>query len=332
METTKENNISIISVRERPEYRESAIEYISSKWELVNPIIYENSISHCINSPNPLPQWYLLKKDSEIIGCAGLITNDFISRMDLYPWLCALFIEENYRGNNYSSLLLEKAKDDAIKGGFRNLYLCTDHIGLYEKHGFKYIGQGYHPWEESSRIYGINLANKVDFTIREETDRDQAEIYTLIKTAFETAKVKDGNEQDFAANLRKSDRYIPELALVAQSGGKLIGHIMLTKTKLTRPDGKVEEVLLVAPLSVLIEYRDKGVGSALMKEGLRKAKEMGYNAAFLCGDPGYYERFGYKRSSLFGIGNAQNIPEQYVLAYELKRNALEEITGTVECC
>lgn len=328
----QKNKMRIISVRENPEFRETAIEYISSKWELVSPVIYENSISHCINSPNPLPQWYLLEKDKEIIGCAGLITNDFISRMDLYPWVCALFIEEKERGHNYSDLLLEKAKEDSIKGGFKNLYLCTDHIGLYEKSGFKYIGQGYHPWEESSRIYGIDLEEKTKFVIRQENKQDHDEIYALIRTAFETAKVKDGDEQDFAVKLRESEKYIPELALVAELNGKLIGHIMLTKTDIVQPDGEKYQVLLVAPLSVLIESRNMGVGSSLMKEGLKRAKDMGYKAAFLCGDPSYYGKLGFRQASLWGIGNIQGIPEQFVLAYELEKNVLKNIEGKVECC
>lgn len=147
----------IISIREDKTYKDIAISYISSKWSSVPKVVYEDSIGHCIDSPNPLPQWYLLEKDSEIIGCAGLITNDFVSRMDLWPWLCALYIEEKYRGNNYASYLLEKAKEDSIRLGFDSLYLTTEHIGYYEKYGFTYIGQGYHPWNEESRIYQINL-------------------------------------------------------------------------------------------------------------------------------------------------------------------------------
>ena len=147
----------IISIRQHPEYKDKAIKYFQQSWKSVWPVIYEDSINHCINARNDLPQWYLLENEKEIIGCAGLITNDFISRGDLYPWICALFIDEKYRGHGYGSLLLDKAKSDAERLGFGYLYLCTDHIGYYEKYGFRYIGQGYHPWEEESRIYEIQL-------------------------------------------------------------------------------------------------------------------------------------------------------------------------------
>lgn len=61
------------------------------------------------------------------------------------------------RGNAFGALLLDKAKEDAKNYGYRHLYLCTDHVGYYEKYGFEYIGQGYHPWEEESRIYQIEV-------------------------------------------------------------------------------------------------------------------------------------------------------------------------------
>jgi N-acetylglutamate synthase-like GNAT family acetyltransferase len=147
--------MKIVSVREQPEFVHKAITYFQNSWKSVLPIIYEDSISHSIHAKNTLPQWYLLEKEGELIGCAGLITNDFISRGDLYPWVCALFIEEMHRGNAYGALLLEKARKDAKKAGFENVYLCTEHIGYYEKYGFTYIGKGYHPWGEESRIYEL---------------------------------------------------------------------------------------------------------------------------------------------------------------------------------
>lgn len=147
----------IISIRENPVYKNEAIRYIQQSWKSVWPIIYEDCINHCIDARNDLPQWYLMEKNNKIIGCAGLITDDFISRGDLYPWICAIYIDETQRGNAYGKLLIDKAKRDTKKFGYKYLYLSTQHIGYYEKYGFEYIGQGYHPWEEESRIYQIKL-------------------------------------------------------------------------------------------------------------------------------------------------------------------------------
>ena len=131
----------IVSVREHPEFADTAIGYISACWPEVRPVLYEDCIRHAVSAAGPLPQWYLLMSGSEPVGCAGLIANDFISRMDLWPWACALYVEERLRGH----------------AGFGKLYLSTDHAGLYEKWGFRYLGQGYHPWGAESRIYERTL-------------------------------------------------------------------------------------------------------------------------------------------------------------------------------
>jgi GNAT superfamily N-acetyltransferase len=150
--------MNIISIRKHTSYAQEAIGYFQKHWASEESrMVYEDCIMNCLNSPSPLPQWYLFYEKERIIGCAGLITNDFISRMDLYPWLCALYIEEDSRGHSYGALLIEQIKKDAKDNGYESLYLCTDLVGYYEHYGFQYLAQGYHPWGHSSRIYQIKL-------------------------------------------------------------------------------------------------------------------------------------------------------------------------------
>ena len=144
--------MEILSVREHPELLERAIAYFQEKWASPESAkVYDDSIRHSMG--DGLPEWYLLLDGDVITGCCGLISNDFVSRMDLMPYLCALYVEEAYRGRALGSLLIEQTKRDARRMGFSRLYLATDHVGYYEKYGFVRIAAGYHPWGEESSIY-----------------------------------------------------------------------------------------------------------------------------------------------------------------------------------
>lgn len=150
--------MEIISIKEQPGYAKAAIAYFQKHWATATSgMVYEDCILSCLKSDAPLPQWYLLVENDGIIGGTGLVTNDFISRMDLWPWLCALYIEKDKRGHGYGSLLINAAKTDARNLGYTNLYLSTDLRGYYERYGFTPIAVGYHPWGESSAIYRIQL-------------------------------------------------------------------------------------------------------------------------------------------------------------------------------
>ena len=149
--------VTIQSIRENPALAELGIAYFQSKWNSVRPEMYQDAIMHSLQAPGDLPQWYLLFKEDRIIGCVGLIPNDFISRMDLYPWLCALFVDEEERKQGYGKLLIDCVAEATKKAGFDKLYLSTEHRTYYERYDFKYIGLGHHPWGEDSRIYELEL-------------------------------------------------------------------------------------------------------------------------------------------------------------------------------
>ncbi len=144
--------MQIRSLRENPSALERVIGWFSGHWG--NEAVYRDCMTACLSSDSPLPQWYWLEDDAgTVVGGAGLITNDFNARMDLWPWLCALYIEEAYRGRALGARLLDHAKREAVRLGFSDLYLATDHVGYYEKYGFVYIGETGDPFGGSSRIY-----------------------------------------------------------------------------------------------------------------------------------------------------------------------------------
>ena len=114
--------------------------------------------------------------------------------------------------------------------------------------------------------------------IRQEEAKDYPAVYAVIKSAFASAAHADGNEQDLVSALRQSDAFLPEMSLVAEIDGKIVGHILFTKVDI---GGSVQ--LALAPLSVLPEYQRRGFGSALMGEGHRRARELGSGYSIVLG-------------------------------------------------
>lgn len=171
----------------------------------------------------------------------------------------------------------------------------------------------------------------MELNINTERESEFSEIYQLVKIAFQTAKCSDGDEHDYVNNLRRSENYIPELAFTIKDGTKIIGHLMLTRTFINR-SSEIFDALLLSPVCTQLEYRNKGIASMLIRHALIKAKEKNFNAVFLVGAPGYYNRFGFKSISYFGIKDTGDIPEQYTMGLELKEGFLGTIGGTISIC
>lgn len=115
------------------------------------------------------------------------------------------------------------------------------------------------------------------------------------------------------------------MSLVAEVDGEIVGHILLTKAKVGS-----KEVLALAPLAVAPKWHGKGVGSKLVLESHRIAKELGYMGIALLGDPNYYTRFGYLKSESFGITCPFEVPSEFYMAIELFENSLNDVEGTVK--
>lgn len=146
--------IKIINVKDFDGDLDEGVRYIHDKWgNDRNYHFYENAIRHA-SAGNDLPQFYLMIKSGRIIGCAALLTNDYISRQDLIPWVGCLFVEKNERGKEYGKRLLKHALRKARQAGFSKAYLTTDHDGYYEKYGWIRMDDGIDLFScQPSRIY-----------------------------------------------------------------------------------------------------------------------------------------------------------------------------------
>ncbi len=160
--------------------------------------------------------------------------------------------------------------------------------------------------------------------IRQEESQDYEVVQSLVKSAFETAEHTDNNEHNLVKKLRSSECFIKELALIYEEKSEILGHIVFTKAKI----GEIE-ALALAPLSVLPKAQRKGIGIALIKEGHKIAKSLGYDIIVVLGSEKYYPRVGYKPASLFGIRALFEVPDENFMAISLS-DSTEQINGEVE--
>jgi predicted N-acetyltransferase YhbS len=165
--------------------------------------------------------------------------------------------------------------------------------------------------------------------IRRETDADFSAVEEVVRRAFENEPHSDHTEHGLVARLRDSSAFVPELSLVAEADGVCVGHILFTRLPIR--DGKTEfPSLALAPLSVRPDFQRRGIGSALIREGHRLARDLGFGSAIVLGHPGYYPRFGYRPTLVFGIRSPFAVPDANFMAVELKAGALRRVSGTPE--
>ena len=126
-----------ITLREAPERKETAADWFSGKWRVPREAYLECMEAYL--SGETEYGWYLCLDGERIVGGMGVIENDFHDRKDLAPNVCAVYTEEDCRGQGIAGRLLSLTVEDMRSKGIAPLYLLTDHTGFYERYGWEFL-------------------------------------------------------------------------------------------------------------------------------------------------------------------------------------------------
>jgi putative acetyltransferase len=122
---------------------------------------------------------------------------------------------------------------------------------------------------------------------RLERPGEEEAIGAVVRSAFDGSQGVDRILDD----LRASDAWL-RLSYVAESEGRIVGHVCFTRSLLDAPQ-RLVEVVVLSPLAVAPERQGRGIGSALVRHALGELEEGPEPLVFLEGAPTYYSRFGF---------------------------------------
>ncbi len=177
------------------------------------------------------------------------------------------------------------------------------------------------------RDQGLEKPRMPELILRNERPEDYRAIEELTREAFWNVHAPGCSEHYLVHIMRSSDAFIAPLDTVAETGGKIIGHIAYTKAKIICDDNTLRHIVSFGPVSVLPQYQGAGVGSALIEDTLGRAAQLGYTAVLIYGDPLYYARFGFVAAENYGIATSDNMYAEPLLALELAKGTLSGAHG-----
>lgn len=145
--------------------------------------------------------------------------------------------------------------------------------------------------------------------LRPEGPGDEAVIGAVTAAAFEGHPHSDGSEPQIVARLRAAG--VLTLSLVAEEKGEVVGHVAFSPVTFS---GGEQGWFGLGPISVRPDVQGQGIGSRLVREGLRRLREDGAMGCVLVGEPAYYQRFGFSTEHDL---TTPGVPREYLLALPL---------------
>jgi putative acetyltransferase len=163
-----------------------------------------------------------------------------------------------------------------------------------------------------------------DLSIRSEIPEDYDKITLINDLAFNGKQ-----EGELIKRLRKREKFIPDLSLICESNGIMAGHILLFPISILCGNENHPTIAL-GPMSVRPGFQNKGIGGELVKEGLKRAGDLGFESVLVLGHPKYYPKFGFRKASLWKIRADFDVPEEALMAIELKKGSLDFGGGIID--
>ena len=160
-------------------------------------------------------------------------------------------------------------------------------------------------------------------TIRNETQADRWIVEDITRRAFYNIYVPGCVEHYLVHTMRDHPDFIPELDLVAELDGQVIGNVMYTRASLTDEAGAVKEILTFGPVSIAPEHQRKGWGSRLLEYSLRRAAELGWEAVVIFGSPANYVGLGFQSCKRFNVRLEDGRFPSAMLVKELREGTLD---------
>jgi predicted N-acetyltransferase YhbS len=164
-------------------------------------------------------------------------------------------------------------------------------------------------------------------SIRLEEEKDFRYVEFLTREAFWDLYKPGCCEHLIVHKMRKEPAYVKELSYIAEEEYIIVGNIIYSKAKVVNDQTKEFEVLCMGPISVLPSHQRKGIGSLLMTRSIEKAKELGFKAVIIFGNPDYYKRFGFINAKNYNIKTSTGENFDAFMVLELTNGALNGISG-----
>ena len=168
-----------------------------------------------------------------------------------------------------------------------------------------------------------------EYTIRPEQPADYAQIRDGTDAAFTGVFGSGDDEVALIEALRAAPDHDPALALVATQEDAVVGHIMLSRVRIESDDGRNWPALCLAPVCVRTDLQRQGIGSALIRAALGRARDTGHTRVILSGSDKYYPRFGFQDANHLGIRDEMDTPSPHFMVLALTEKALDGVTGVV---